>query len=323
MRLSGSRLYVTGGTGFLGKWLLQALIRANELLDTKLDVDVLARDPETFASLNPNIASNPRIRLLRGDVTAPNADGKYDAVIHGAASTSSSVSPRETMRTIVDGTRAVIEAVARPSGEIPFLFVSSGAVYGGQRELLVSEDFRGELDHLSTGHTYHESKRIAELSSNIAAQEHGIRPKFARLFAFLGPGLPLDQHFAAGNFLRDALRGGPIVVNSGGTSIRSYLYPTDMIVWILAILCRGESRRAYNVGSDETVTIGSLARRIAALSGPNVGVEILGSPAEETATTYAPNVSRITGELGVRRHVDLDDAILRSIDFHRSLAAIS
>ena len=321
-RWSAARLYVTGGTGFVGTWLLRAFAHANALLETGIHVDVLSRDPERFLQENQEVAADGKIRFLRGDVTAPIVDGAYDAVIHAAATSGSTVAPGETIRTIVDGTRAVIRDVIAPNGAIPTLFISSGAIYG--REPLESigtpEEYCGGLDHLDVRFAYHESKRLAELCFAIAHNEHTAVPKIARLFAFLGPGLPLDAHFAAGNFIRDALAGGPIRVMSGGTAVRTYLYPTDMIVWCLAILSRGESGRAYNVGSDEAVTIRQLAERIAIAAGPEISVRLSDRPNASPETRYVPDVRRATSELGVLRSVDLDEAIERTIRYQRALS---
>ena len=320
---TAARLYVTGGTGFVGAWLLRAFAHANRTLGTNVRLDVLTRDPQRFCEKNGDLAHIPNIRFLRGDVLRPVRDGTYDAVIHAAATSGTAVAPGETIRTIVDGTRAIIHDVIAPSGPISALFVSSGAIYGRApaTKTAMAENYRGLIDHLDFGFAYHESKRLAELSFAIAREEYAIVPKIARLFAFLGPGLPLDAHFAAGNFLQDALRGGPISVNSGGGAMRTYLYPTDMIAWCLAVLTRGIDGRAYNVGSDEAVTIRDLAERIAVAAGPEIGVRFAKGTNPAPQTYYVPDVALASKELGVRRIVDLDEAISRTLDYHRARKA--
>jgi len=326
-RFANARLYVTGGTGFVGRWLLATIAHANARLATGIRLDVLTRDPEAFARGAPRLAAEPAFRLLRGDVTAPVADGAYDGVVHAATPASAALNeahPDTMLAVVVDGARAVLRDVVEPSGAIPVLFTSSGAVYGRQPPQLarVPETYGGGPDPLDPRSAYHEGKRVAELAFALAQERGSGRARVARLFAFLGPGLPLDAHFAAGNFVRDALAGGPVRVGGDGTPYRSYLYPTDMIAWCLAVFARGADRRAYNVGSDEAVSIRELAERVARAAGDGVRVEIArepvpGAPAER----YVPDSARIAAELGVRRTVGLDDAIARTLAAHRAQAA--
>jgi dTDP-glucose 4,6-dehydratase len=324
---AGTRWYVTGGTGFVGTWLLRTVAHANRRLATNIRADVLTRAPDEVRKRTPDLEADDALRFVQGDVRAPVGDGSYDAVVHAATPSTGGMNenePGQLLELIVDGTRGLIERVIAPSGRIPVLFTSSGAVYGRQPPELerIPESYMGAPDCLAPNSAYHEGKRVAELELAIAQAAGAGRLRPARLFAFVGPGLPLDAHYAAGNFVRDALAGGPIRVLGDGTPYRSYLYPTDMVAWMLAIFARGGDARAYNVGSEEAVTVGDLAALVARVAGPPVTVETAGRPQPGAAPErYVPDSSRITTELNVRRRVGLELAIERTLAFHRAQPA--
>jgi dTDP-glucose 4,6-dehydratase len=202
------------------------------------------------------------------------------------------------------------------------LFTSSGAVYGRQPPELerVSESYAGAPNALDPRFAYHEAKRLAELLHVAAAQRSGVRPKIARLFAFVGPYLPLNAHFAIGNFIRDALDGGPIVIRGDGTPIRSYLYAADMATWLWRILVHGEAAVAYNVGSEMPISIEATAQAVAACAGlPPQSVEIRGKHAPNAlAQRYVPDTGRARAGLGLQTTISIAAAIERTMAFYRA-----
>ena len=317
------RLFVTGGTGFVGSWLLESLAWAVTRLGVDVRVVVLTRDPDAFRRQSPALAAAPHLQLVRGDVRAvPSGLGTFDGVVHAATPASAELNrdePLFMLDTIVDGGRSVLD-LARAAGPIPFLFTSSGAVYGRAPATLESipESYLGAPDPLLPTNAYHEGKRVGEFQCAVFADRYGIRAKIARLFAFVGPYLPLDRHLAIGNFMRDALAGRPIVVGGDGTTVRSYLYGADMVVWLWAIYARGQTSRAYNVGSSNAIDIAALARTVASRIEPQVAVEIRGRPmAGASLDRYIPDTRRIRDELGVAERIGLRDAIDRTMAFYR------
>ena len=311
-KLRGRKIFLTGGTGFFGKWLLAALLHANEEMDLRLEIVALSRDPGTFTTKHPECEGVRGLSFLRGNVADFAAgDDKVDFIIHGAADTTAftnEAEERERSRTIVQGTQNILD-LARKNGA-RLLNISSGAVYGaaaGKREGASEADY----DAARPATPYGLAKREAEA---LCGESHADFVT-ARAFAFLGPHLPLDAHFAAGNFLRDALRGGPILVRGDGTALRSYLHPVDLVIWLLAILVRGTRGRAYNVGSDEVVSIAELARLTAAGVNPPAPVTIQSAQPQGPQNIYLPNVTRPRTELGLTVTVPLREAIARALGF--------
>ena len=321
--LRGSRVLVTGGTGFFGRWLLLLLSQAEAALGLGLQIDVLSRDPAGFCARNPELANCQGIVFHKGDVrdfelsTPP-----HDYIIHAAAEANAALNRDEPLLmfdTIVQGTRQVLE-YARQTKPKRLLFVSSGAVYGvlPPEMTTVPEHYLGSPDQLSPGNSYAEGKRTAEHLCALYAEDFGLSIPIARCFAFLGPFLPLDRHFAAGNFIADALAGRPINVQGDGTPRRSYMYPTDLVEWLLTVLLRGESRRAYNIGSEEVVSIEALAQAVAhAAGGLPVRVAKEADP-NSLPARYVPNTGRAEKELGLSLCFKLPQIVARTLRHHRA-----
>ena len=255
-------------------------------------------------------------------------DGGFSHVLHAATPASVALNnskPSEMFDIIVAGTRRVLEFSAASKAD-SLLLCSSGAVYGRQPLDIdhVKEDYPGGPDPLAASSAYAEGKRACEL---LCAMSPGLKHLVvARCFAFLGPYLPLDTHFAAGNFLRDALAGRDIVVGGDGTPLRSYLHPADLVIWLWTLLTRGTHRRAYNVGSERAVSIADLAQLMRGIVAPGVKVEVRRGPAcagvlpaGVLSERYVPSTARAREELSLRTWITLEDAIQRTAAWHRPM----
>lgn len=320
----GQRIFITGGTGFFGCWLLESFAWANDKLGLNAEAHVLTRDFEAFEKKAPHLAGHPAIRFQVGDVCAlePPA-GQFAYVIHAATQSSATIDEADPLRmfdTIVGGTRCALE-LARHCGARGILLTSSGAVYGRQPPDIthLPEAYAGSPDPSNAGSAYGEGKRAAELMCAICADAYGFGAKIARCFAFVGPYLPMDVHFAVGNFIRDAMRGDPIRIKGDGTPYRSYLYAADLAVWLWTILFRGKSSRPYNVGSEEAVSIRDVANMAAGLSSPPLPVHVAMTPDPTKAPErYVPATGRARKELKVEQSVGLVEAIRRTAAWNKA-----
>jgi dTDP-glucose 4,6-dehydratase len=315
--LRNQRIFITGATGFFGCWLLETFLWANQRLQLNAQVTILTRNPEALRSKAPHLAADPAVEILTGDVkTFQFPAGSFSHVIHAATESSVELNQKHPMLmfdTIVAGTRRCLD-FALAADAHKFLLLSSGAVYGTQPPDIanVAEESVSGPDPLNAASAYAEGKRAAELLCSIAARNTKLEPKIARCFAFVGPYMKLDAHFAIGNFIRDQLHGNPIRVTGDGTSLRSYMYAGDLMVWLWTILFRGAPLRAYNVGSEQAVSIRELAHAVAEAFTSRVDVEILGTPGNGPAQRYVPSTARAQRELGLSCQLPLQEAIRRT-----------
>ncbi|HVC90179.1 MAG TPA: NAD-dependent epimerase/dehydratase family protein [Acidobacteriaceae bacterium] len=322
--LRGRRIFITGGTGFFGCWLLESFLAANQAFHLQAQAVVLTRSLQKFRGRAPHLANHSAVELIEGDVRDflfP--AGEFEFVIH-AATESVRTNPAETaesqLSTIVEGTRRCLE-FAESHGAIKFLLTSSGAVYGPQPSEMthIAEDYRGAPDVVRPNSVYGEGKRMAEMLCTLSARRTQMECKIARCFAFAGPHLPLDAHFAIGNFIRDAMRGGPIVIQGDGTPMRSYMYAADLAIWLWTMLFRAESLRAFNVGSGQDLSIRAVAEAVVAAIQPKAEIQVVrtavpGAPVQR----YVPSVQAAKQSLHLTEGISLTEAIRRTAAWHRS-----
>lgn len=315
--LRDARIFITGGTGFIGCWLLESLKYANEHKGLGIRATVLTRSAAAFQKKAPHLANYSQFEFWEGNVgdfTSP--PGAYTHVIHGATDASADLNennPLQMFTTVIEGTRRTLDlAVEKQVGRV--LFMSSGAVYGQQPWDMtnVPESWLGGPSPVDARATYAEAKRAAEMLCAIYQKQFGLQIAISRIFALLGPYLSLGIHFAAGNFIRDAMAGKKVVVNGNGLPCRSYLYASDLTAWLLHMLVRAESCRPYNVGSDESISVKELAESVSITLGDGQ-YEVLGAAdIGWNPGRYVPDTNLIAQELGLKRTVGLEDAILRT-----------
>ena len=298
------RIFITGGTGFFGKSMLDYRLRHPDWEWAKAEWTIISRAPERFAAEYPQLAQQEGISFVAGDVRDfAFPQGPFDAIIHAATSAVTTLSDTEMTSVILDGARHVAD-FARVIGCKKILFTSSGAVYG-PRIFPASEN-----DTCNPVTAYGKGKFAAEQM----LADSGFDVKIARCFAFVGPHLNRRIHYAIGNFIQKCLDGDPIIINGDGTPLRSYLYADDLVEWLFAILERGESGRPYNVGSDHALSILELAERVRRVLGTRNEIIVKGRPEPGAKPSVCvPEIGRAQGELGLSVSVSLDEAIRRTV----------
>jgi nucleoside-diphosphate-sugar epimerase len=310
--IANSRILITGGSGFVGTWITSALMEANQKFSLNLQLTIVTRN-QFLATQKLNFEPFDKVHFLEHDVrnTFPNEIGTFDFYIHGSTpstkETGSSNSELVVESSII-GMNNLLELIGRSSVTPTVMHLSSGAVYGNPNLKVKPVHEREEINRdASTITPYMFAKIETEKIIGSATENgiiHGTNP---RLFAFAGPYIALEEHFAVGNFLRDRFTNQKIIIRGNPQTTRSYMYPTDMCNWLLALLVN-PTLDTIHIGSNTTITMDQLAKTInASTHGTDISYEGLGSQ----ASYYVPETSQSTDYLNVVQKVNLEDAILR------------
>ena len=294
----GKTIFITGGTGFFGVWMLSALVDIKMRLGGNLRIVALSRDPQKFLARHSLPDFGLHVEFMIGDIRSfPLGDLKPNYLIHMATTNADETFAGEDqlkkLETLYLGTKNVLEQCGPTLEKV--LFTSSGVAYGNSKGGLFSETDGTAPDTRDTGSALALGKITAEYLVAYYAKRFGYRYSVARCFAFAGQYLPLDLHYAFGNFIMDALEGRDIVVRGDGLDQRSYLYVGDAVAWLLRLLAE-PANDIYNVGSEAPISIGDLARRVASMSSGATGVAML-SGRQDTGnfrrTFYIPSTRKI------------------------------
>lgn len=315
----GQKIFITGGTGFFGAWLLETLVHANRREDLGLRATILSRNPQCFLAKMPHLLDCHEIEWIQGDIQDFEfPEGSFDSIIHAATDTANRSWPQsgpELMKQMIKGTSRVLDfAIACDAKRL--LFTSSGAVYGSKSIDATGfhESFDGSPDPLVDASAYGIAKRACEYLCSAHGKATGCDVSIARCFAFVGPHIPLDQNYAIGNFIRDGIHGRPIQLTGDGQAVRSYMYAADLAIWLWTMLFQSKGCQAYNVGSSNAVTILDLARKVSEIHALPDPVAV--SPAGLPPSIYIPNVSKAQERLGLSEKISLTDSIRKTSNWY-------
>lgn len=319
--LRGASIFLTGCTGFIGKWLVEALLYANEQFGLGCRLHLLTRSPHTFLQAMPHLAGRADLALVAGSLldVRESAIPAMDYVVHGANLV---VLPTrqwaaDHCRLATLGTERLFR-LAASRGCRATLLLSSGAVYGTQALGLAApfaEEAQTLAERINESILYGETKRFTELFAVALGQQYNIRVPVARCFAFCGGHLPQNSPHALISFIRDARAGREICIRGDGRAKRSYMYGSDMAAWLLAMLADGPHGQALNVGSEQAVTIANLARLVQKLHGGG-SVQILNETVSANApSVYLPDTALTRATLHVEETVPLEQGLANTLEW--------
>lgn len=333
--MSGGRLLVTGGAGFLGYYLVQAVLHWNDTraAGNKIDLVVYDNYARGVAPWLEELSVRDDLQLRRHDMIEPLPKdmGHFDYIVHAAGIASPIYYRAQPLKCIdanINGLRNLLDyAVAERIAGRPlkgFLFYSSSEIYGDPAAdaIPTPETYRGNVSCTGPRACYDESKRFGETLCVVYAKHEGVPVRMARPFNNYGPGLKITDGRVIPDFARDVFAGRDIVMLSDGSPKRTFCYATDAITGYFKVLARGRDGEAYNIGIDSPeISMAELAEltvRAAADVCGYRGKVVLGRSSETDYLVDNPNrrcpvIDKARSELEYDPKVTIEDGIYRSL----------
>ena len=333
--LSGKKLLITGGAGFLGYYLVQAVLYWNKQTDGVQHIQLTVYD--NFIRGIPgwltNLEGDKNLTLVKHNITQPLPmdieDFQY--IIHAASIASPTyyrMYPIETMDANVIGLRNLLEYCRQQKKKNKpvesFLFFSSSEIYGDSspENIPTPESYCGNVSCTGPRACYDESKRYGETLCVNFARQYGLPIKITRPFNNYGPGLKITDRRVMPDFVRDVLSGRDIVMYSDGAQTRTFCYVADAIAGYYKILVKGRNDEAYNIGVEEPeISIADLAERIVSLARDlfNYKGKVVRqvSPDKnyliDNPNRRCPMIGKARSDLGYNPSISLDEGLIRSL----------
>ena len=309
---------ITGGTGFFGKWLLSILENANVIYNLNIKIKVISREPNIFLEKFPKF-NNPTIQFIKSNLQDLEILKEYyDYIIHAATTPLDDKfesKPILAFEKDIQGTKKILEQAAYSKPK-KFLLISSGAVYGMDNDSPRSEKSCSNTSILDPKSIYTYGKLVSEFYTELYFREFGVNYSIARCFAFVGPYLDLNSNYIIGNLIRNAIQKEDFIIKGDGLAYRSYLYMSDLVIWLFNILLEKSKQEVYNIGSDFEISILDLANKIKELTKSKNKILVLGKNKSTSIQKYIPDIQKIKSKLNVEIYTTLDEAILETYYYY-------
>lgn len=318
-QLKNQSILITGGTGFVGSCLINSLVHLDAVFQLNAQFFILSRNPEKLYLKSPGLKSCNNIQLITSDIRKLQlTDKKFDYVIHAAGSPEPNLiknQPLEVFDIIANGTKHLLNLL-KDSEIKNTLILSSSLVHGSSQkyERFLNENAQVAGNPYNSFGSYIEAKRTAEFYSSVYTRLFSMNISVARCFHLIGPFIPLDSGNLMGDIISSALHGSDLSIQADRNTIRSYLYCSDFVVWLLKILLKG-SNQVYNVGDNVPCTLNEIVDQMRKKYNANIIFPNQASSSDSFGIIADTTLAR--NELELKVNVSLDEAIERTVEWHQ------
>lgn len=309
--MENETILVTGGAGFIGSHLIDALIEKNKVICID---NISTGKKENIAHL----LKNKNFKFLKHDVAKPlNISGKIDYIFH-LASPASPVdyqkNPIETMMANSFGTKYMLDLAKRKRAK--FLLASTSEVYGDPEKHPQSEDYWGNVNPVGPRSCYDESKRFAEALTMAYHRVHDLDVKIARIFNTYGPRMRTNDGRVIPNFITQALSNKPITVYGDGKQTRSFCYISDMVDGLIRLAFSEYSGEVFNLGNPDEKRIIDVAERIKKMTSSKSPIIFMSLP-DDDPERRKPDIKKAKTMLGWEPKISFDEGIGKTIEWFK------
>jgi len=307
------RAVVSGGAGFIGSHLCEALL-ARGVRVLALD-NFITGSPENLRHLTPN----PAFEFRQADVNHGvfiGGDVRY--VLHFASPASPpqyDANPIHTLKVGTIGTMNML-GLARAKNAT-FLLASTSEVYGDPLVHPQPETYWGNVNPIGPRGCYDEAKRCAEAYAMAYRRSHKVDTRIIRIFNTHGPRMQVSDGRAIPNFMAQAIRGEPLTVYGEGSQTRSICYVSDLVRGVLAVLDKGDEL-PVNLGNPQEVTVLELAETIIRLAESKSRIEHKALPVDDPKQRR-PDITHARELLGWQPEIGLEDGLRQTLAYFRTV----
>lgn len=324
-KLKNTTCVITGGAGFVGQWTASLVDYLNRHYFFNTELVLIDKQFDLLKLTRPDLCQNKAIRLVKLDIrNIQELPSETNWVIHAAASPDNRMhasNPCEIMSVIADGTAAILKVLERCSHLHMFLNISSGQIYGNQ-ELgaePIDEKTTSSVNCATATSSYAEAKRYAETLCQAYRSQYKMPVVNVRPFTFMGPFQSMYGPWALNSFIRDALINHSLRVLGDGQTIRSYMYASDMAVWLLTILLNAESGEVFNIGHPDGINLADLANLIVNELQEEVPIQLnMGNLNHRHHSKFVPNVDLAMKRFELDIACDLSYSLRKTLNWYKN-----
>ena len=309
---AGKKVLVTGGAGFIGSWLCDALLG--------FDAEVTAVDDlSTGRTKNiEHLTKNSSFKFIKSDVCALESKEKFNFIFHMAGHASPDeyqAHPIETLQTSALGSFAMAE-LARKS-DATLLFASTSEVYGDTEIIPTPETYWGKVNPIGPRSCYDEGKRFAEALLMAYSKQYGLDVRVPRIFNSYGPRLREDGLYgrALSRFIFQALTDQPITVYGTGKQTRSFCYISDTVTGLILLMANLKAKgEVVNIGNTKEITIIELAQKVKEITKSKSNIEFHPLPKDDPKRR-CPDTSKLEQLVEWKPKVNFEKGLKRTVSW--------